>query len=482
MPFTEFTCRSGGSNLNAGSLDGSAEAATAPLVTYTNGAWVSGTGVFTPASGNPVSDGVAVGQWVSIYTDGASAPTGFVARVTARDTLTITVSLTAKSGTIPTTGVSGITLVVGGAWQGPNGTSGFPFGFVQNTLTNAAGDTPRINFKNAATYSVTAAVSHSLDGPTVFQGYATAFGDYGRAVLDGGTGGSGYDLLALNNTSLDIVDFELANNGGTGNTALLLNMPGAHAQALRLVIHHSRGSGLSFSGGGYVYECEGYACNLGGSGGSVAVFLANHYSRFVRCIAHDTSCPGYSTGGFGVDYDECVADTCSIGFDFLSGGITSGRLRRCDAYNNTSHGVSVNGAAGSIVYLENCNLVDNGGYGVTVSTNVRRVRLFNCGFGAGTRANTSGQTNGASGLEVIGSVTYATDVTPWVDPANGDFRINLDASKGTGRGNFMQTASGYAGTIAYPDIGAAQHQEISSGSGSKLPQVITAPSWAYLEG
>ena len=37
MPYTEFTCRSGGSNLNAGSLDGSAEAATSALYTSTGG-------------------------------------------------------------------------------------------------------------------------------------------------------------------------------------------------------------------------------------------------------------------------------------------------------------------------------------------------------------------------------------------------------------------------------------------------------------
>src|SRR4051812_25946098 len=103
MAFTEFTVRSGGSNLYAGTLDGSAEASTTPLVSYTNGGWNSGTGVYTPASGNPVSAGVAVGQFASVYTDGSAAPTGFVGRIAAVSTTTITVSITAKSGTIPTT-------------------------------------------------------------------------------------------------------------------------------------------------------------------------------------------------------------------------------------------------------------------------------------------------------------------------------------------------------------------------------------------
>jgi hypothetical protein len=64
-----------------------------------------------------------------------------------------------------------------------------------------------------------------------------------------------------------------------------------------------------------------------------------------------------------------------------------------------------------------------------------------------------------------GTVTYANDVTPWVDPANGDFRINLAAAKGAGRGTFTQTAASYTGTIGYPDIGAAQHLEASAGGG-----------------
>ncbi len=55
-----------------------------------------------------------------------------------------------------------------------------------------------------------------------------------------------------------------------------------------------------------------------------------------------------------------------------------------------------------------------------------------------------------------GSITYAADVTPWVDPANGDFRITLAAAKSAGRGSFTQTQSSYTGTIGYPDIGAAQ--------------------------
>lgn len=56
MAFKEFYCNSSGSNLNAGDGTGAATA------TYAAGTFVRSTGVFTVASGNPVTDGVAVGQ------------------------------------------------------------------------------------------------------------------------------------------------------------------------------------------------------------------------------------------------------------------------------------------------------------------------------------------------------------------------------------------------------------------------------------
>jgi len=93
MAYTEFYCdASAGSNLNGGSPIGSPY----PL-TYTNGNWNSGTGVFTVASGNPSTDGVQAGDFAAVYLDGASAPTGYVGRVTGVTSTTITVSTSARS-------------------------------------------------------------------------------------------------------------------------------------------------------------------------------------------------------------------------------------------------------------------------------------------------------------------------------------------------------------------------------------------------
>src|SRR5215472_6750624 len=95
--FTEFYMNaSTGSNLNGGSDAGT--------VTYTstNGNYNAGTGVFTPTDGsNPVTAGVTVGQFASIYIDGATVGV-FVTRVTAVTNATngtITTSLTIAAGT-----------------------------------------------------------------------------------------------------------------------------------------------------------------------------------------------------------------------------------------------------------------------------------------------------------------------------------------------------------------------------------------------
>jgi hypothetical protein len=136
----------------------------------------------------------------------------------------------------------------------------------------------------------------------------------------------------------------------------------------------------------------------------------------------------------GIQLVDCIIESNGgVGFK-INGNSSQYRLINCDVYNNGSDGV-LDGIGGGLVeaYIENCNFVKNGGYGVNlVGGDTLYAVLVNNGFGAGTQANTSGQTNITTGTDVVevsGSVTYANDVTPWVDPANGDFRINLAAAK-----------------------------------------------------
>lgn len=462
--YTNFCCRSGGSNLNAGTRTGSTtEPGTSADLTYAGGSWVQSTRVFTVASGNPSSDGVAVGDFVSIYADGSSV-TGFVGRVTARDATTITVSATASSGTAPADGTGNRTLKVGGAWAGPSGTDGFPLTFLVAACTNAAGSPARVNLKNDQTYAVTAAMTHPSGGCLHFRGYASSYGDGGRAVIDGGTTGAAYSVFTSNSGSLSsgsVGDIEWKNNGATGGSTsthgLFLNGCAGTA-VFRCVFRDFRASGLALGvtaspAGCRVEECEFYGCNQSNTSGCGGVRTTTGNHSFDSCVFHDNtgSVADGIAGAGSVRCTRCVFD--SNGRHGAAVGVSGTSFDGCDFYNNGADGIN----SAVPVYAKNCNFLKNASNGVDSQSAVYN-RLVNCGFGAGTMANGSDLSNAAV-TEQVGTVTYAANATPWADPDDGDFTVVLAAAKGAGRGAFLQTASGYSGIAAYPDIGAAQHYD-----------------------
>lgn len=453
MSFTEFCCRSGGSNMNGGALSTNGEPATSAVYSATNGGWNSGTGVFTPTSGDP-SASVTVGDWANVFTDGSTTPV-FIGRVTAVNSTTVTVSTTAKGGTAPTTAGTGISINVGGAWAGPNGTVGFPFNFATGAMVNAAGDTCRVNFKNGSNYAITAAMTHTLIGPVQFQGYTTTFGDLGKAVVDGGTSGASYVLLTLSSNGVDrtvVSDLIFQNNGATGSASGIDLANDNRTTGIRLVVNSVRGAG--FVNATFLTECEAYACNQSNTA-NIAGFNLSGGCFLRRCISHDntgSNASGFYTQANGVNLLHCIADT-NGGSGFVCNNINGYRLIGCDSYNNTGDGLA-HLTASVMMYIENCNFVANGGYGINTVTGTRGF-LFNNGFGD----NATAAKNNTGNMTEVGTVTYGGGVRPWVDAPNGDFRITLTDSKGTGRANFTQTAASYAGTVGYPDIGAAQHQD-----------------------
>lgn len=472
MAFTEFYCNaSTGSNLNAGSTENGTAA-----FTYASGNWVAATGVFTVASGNPSSDGVAVGDFASVYANGSTV-TGFVGRVTARDATTITVSLTAKGGTAPADGTGNRTLKIGGVWLGPNGTDDFPFTIFGGTLTNAAGDIPRCNFKNNATYSVSAAIDVNIAGPARFEGYASTAGDKGLCTFDQTANANAF-ATGTSGDNLTFANMIVTSSTDSGDSGFSLSNGSSGLQFYRIVCHKFDLSGwTNNNASGSVYiECETFDCNQSNSTVHGGFQHGQSDGVYIRCISHHHA-SGSNSAGFrvvGGTFLNCIADS-NAGDGFLISGTGSNILINCDAYNNTLDGIEFSTASSVLLNIQNCNLVKNGGYGINLgSAGTKRGVIFNCGFGAGTQANSSGQVNAApTGSSVIeeGVVTYASDVSPWVDPADGDFRINLAAAKGAGRGSFLQVQSGYGDpnpTVAYPDIGAAQHQDAGGGGGGGL--------------
>lgn len=471
MAFTEFYCQSGGSNLNGGS-----DTNNAAKYTSANGGWVSTTFVFTPNDGsNPVSAGVAVGDFASVYIDGATVAT-FIARVVAVVNAangTITVSSTARSGTTPSTSATARSIKVGGAWKGPNGGVAFPFtpgGFNWNAATNSAGNYPRFNLKNDAVYSITTGLAPS-GTRLIIQGYSSTPGDGGKATID--AGGTVIGII-ISTAEIYHIDLIVQNNGTTGASHGFSGDIGN--TYIRCVANNIRGNGFNQANTLNTWiECEAYACNKSNSVNG-AGFLVTTQGTCLSCIAHDNV--GSNTDGFkvvdgagDVRFDNCIADSNGR-HGFAGNPAASGVefwLINCDAYNNVGDGVrniNTTTAASGYWIIRNSNFVKNGGYGINSSLTTGHWwgLIDNCGFGRGTQANGSGDANNLDMMVTSNNVAYANDLTPYSNPASGKFDLVSGASISHGRGVFTTTQSGYGPTIGYVDIGAASADATPFGS------------------
>lgn len=490
MAFTEFYCdASTGNNLNAGSdTNGTA------TYTSTNGNW-NGSTSFTPTDGtNPVSAGVTVGQFASVYLDAASAPTAFIARITAvtnANNGAITVSATAQAGTRPSSSATGRTIKVGGVWKGPTGTSGFPFVLTTGigslgAATNSSNDTVRVNFKNNATYSITSAVSGTAQGAVsaVFQGYSTNPGDGGRATLDGG--GNNIQILATGQGQ-QLVDFVISNVGVTTGTSTGLTL-GAFNTAFRVIVHDVRGTGITAGQGSVVIECEVYAFNKSNTAGLQGINLSSIGAAIRNYIHHGTgsNCEGLTTasGTTSSVIKDNVFDTLGGNGVVINSSASSSfvytLIANNDFYNNTGSGIKVAATAGQyFIHVENNNFIKNGAYAINGGATFTRLLgyMFNNGYGSGTQANSSGNYHTTGSLvldDATGTntaVTYAANQTPYNAPTTGDFKL-IDASAiSAGRGAFTQTDGTNTGSIGYPDIGAVQAL-VTAGGGGKSSHVF----------
>lgn len=456
--YTEFYVQTSGNNLNAGST-------TDNTAHYTGVGDSDGTSVFTPSDGSTPATTVSNGVFGSVYvTSGATVATyvGLITNVAAGVNGAVTFSQVVKAGTFPSAsaGAHTITLKTAGAWKGPNGTVGFPFNFATATLTNSSQNVTRVNFKNDAIYSITAAMTHTLAGPIIFQGYTTSPGDIGKAsFIDSATAAS-YVMLNSSGAQCEYADMIFTNAFSSG-TSIGVNVTGLGSVIRRVVIHDTRDIGLSLGNGMVAIECETYNCNKGNTANKGGIELTGTGSQAVRCYSHDNT--NANACGFLIDGQSTLALNCisaNNGKEGFNIRAEPTYVVNCDSYNNGGAGYDQSRTPSSFIHVENCNFIKNGVYGINSSGNLllRHGTIINCGFGSGTQANgTADIVSGLQGVDVSGSVTYAANTTPWVDPANGNFRINAAAAINAGRGNFTQLlVNSPTNTIGFPDIGAAQ--------------------------
>lgn len=462
--YTEFYCTSGGSNLNAGSTTGNSA-----VYTSIHGNWTNATGVFTPTDGTTPASTVSVGDWASVYIDGASVGVyvGRISAVTAGVNGAITANTTGV-GSKPANQTATATIKVGGAWLGPNAASWFPW-----TLTSFGGNKDatshlvRVNLKNDQTYSMTASLASFGSSASVVQGYTSSVNDGGRATIDGGTS-TGALVTDVGVGGMQFIDLIFKTSITTGTLDLFTTT--RLSGFTRCVFTGARNNGIAVTADGEVLiECEAYDNNKANTASKAGFYLPNR-ALLTRCIAHDNA--GSNTIGFLVTtglvtLQNCISDTNGkYGISFTGASFNGGYIvSNCDIYNNGSDGINVVTGSVNPLLIENTNFIKNTGAGINNVSVLGGGFIYNCGYGAGTQANGSADT--INNLAQSGTVTYGSNLTPWVDPANGDFRVNLAAANFAGRAFFLETAASYAGAVGYPDIGACQSLTGISGTFSK---------------
>jgi hypothetical protein len=459
----EITCRSGGSNLNAGTQLGVGEEPVAPLLTNTNGGYDTTTRVFT-CSGAPDLSVLSASMMVTIAPDAESStnPVNLLAgRIASFDNTAKTVTMVPTPtgiGSVPTA-ASGYTLRVGGAKLGPNGTTSHPLNFGISALTGSSNPL-RYNLKNDQTYNVTAGVSHNSNSTRV-QGYTNTFGDGGKFILDGGVVGASYTLFTSSSNNSELYDAEIRNNGATGNQNGLI-VSGLLFDLRRVVVHDVRGNGIfQQTNRGVQTECETYNCNQSNTSGTAGYGAGSNVPvLWMRCVARDNTTANsrgwYLSSGAMFVLRDCVADSNgSHGIEMPTQSIPT-ILTGCDFYGNGGSGFFSGFSTTTILktlFATDCNFFGNGSYGINLVNNLdgnKNGRLVNCAFGSGTAANTSGATNALGDTVIEDSVTFTANLYPWVDPAAGNFTPQGQA---LGRGTQFVASSG---TTSKPDRAAAQ--------------------------
>ena len=337
MPFTEFYCRAGGNNLNVGTVDGTTEPSTSPLVTFTGGDSASNAASYTAPVGADLSQ-VQIGRWLSLYQDGDTVPVSgrfVVAPITNVDTntrvITLNTSYRSTLGSVIGSGTGNRSARIGGAWAGPGGATGFPFGFVGTFGFDQTKGIACVNLKNDQTYTITANMNTNNSGPMVFQGYSSTPGDGGMATIDGGTTGSSFILLSITAAGVYLVDLIFQNNGNSGSSELVsLSSATYPIMCVRCVFRNSRGHGVYASSPAVFQSCTAYNCNQSNSS-TRGGFYGASYVKYRHCVSFNST--GSNTNGFLHDSYYCYFDDCL-------------------SFGNGNHGFNVSSSYGA--YINGC--------------------------------------------------------------------------------------------------------------------------------
>lgn len=317
-------------------------------------------------------------------------------------------------------------------------------------------------FIRSGTYLVTSATTNIAGGcmtvvhPT---GYISVHG-YGSSRLDS----TARPILRASGIS----SFTLINYSGDTSIWSNLELDGAGL---------SSGKGIWASGNnrvGYVVNCvfrnftnnalsatgtrSAYAANCLATGCSTQpAFHSSSVNTFKNCVAINNTATGFAmASAWALD---CISanNTGATSDGFNTNGNNYANFIGCVAYGNGRDGIRIEGASG---HVPNCVAVSNGGYGVNVTT----YAAFPA-EGVALWGNTSGGI--ANSTLFWRNNTITLSASPFVDAANGDFRLN-DTPGGGALLRSVGYPSAFPGlplTTNFGDIGAVQTSPARSGWG-----------------
>lgn len=467
MAFTNVCIRAGGSNLNAGTRTGNTTVpGTAADLTYTGGGWVNGTRVFTVASGNPVTDGVAVGDYAALDTGGATA--AYIARVSARTATTITLVNTGK-GTNPATGT--YTLRIGGAWAGPSGTTTFPFdtSLSGSGFLNAAADPVRVNWCSDGVNGISAGISYSTAGPATVQGFTTTYGDGGRGILS--AMGSAIVAWTWTGTRFRLADM-IIEHGHPSTTNTLVSITGAGSMVERCSFRYNSTTLLNM-GAISVRQCEfGYGVQNSSAAG--AVNMATAGGSLSNCYIHHADGNASAVGvlsAVAMSITDSIISGCSYGV-YNNGAVTQS-LTRCVVYD-CDRGLWVDNASSGMMVAE--SIVQGCTTGVYSLSGVQtqQITLSSCAL----YNNTNNYNTSGSDVEEFNPISLSG--SPFTDAANGDFSLNNTAGAGAacraaGIGTWLQTTSA-SGSVTNATNATPIVITTSAAHGLSIGDIITVAS------
>jgi hypothetical protein len=319
---------------------------------------------------------------------------------------------------------------------------------------------------HATAYTATSASSNVTVGKftasatgTKMIGYYTVRGDSPRGSTRpvykcGVNYGSAYLFNGASASSLSnvIIDGNRANFTGcngvqcvTGNQGLVdVKIMGCGTPVL-----------VTGTAGNRLVSVEITDCTAALAVGSTSIYITD------SSFHHNTATPvTLSTGAL-------VAKGCAFWLNTGSGvQITSsgtGMWSGCVFHGNTAEGLYIS-AGGVYAPLINCIFTSNGGTGIRVDAASAETRVYNCAFYNNT---TAAYTLGYfSPWNVIGTLTLAS--SPFVDPANGDFRLNDAAGYSLKNGGYPSTFPGLT-WATNATIGSAGVQVSAGGGGPFQP-------------